>query len=326
MNGNRLVVICMLLLLPSCGNEQAQSAADRPAAATGADTPTEMPPPAAMSGPATIIARGESEIAGVRAEIHSLDRGSDDVLTLQFSLINEGDANLDFGYTFTDPAHSVPDFSGIGGVHLIDAANREKHTVTRDADSRCVCSRKIDSIPPGGRSLLWAKYPAPPVGVERVSVMIPKFLPIDEVPIGIAAPAAPRAEGALASAAGEIPGQSVVVRRLSRGSGDIVDLRFAIINDSDEPISFGYDFADANYEVPDFNTIGGVYLLDSEQRQKHGVMRDPDNKCSCSGGLGEVKKGEKIELWAKLTAPPASTRRLSVVVPHFLPMDDVPLE
>ncbi|MBW3563646.1 MAG: hypothetical protein KY459_02870 [Acidobacteria bacterium] len=324
MNGNRLVVICLLLLLSSCGEEQAPSSAAQPEA----DTPAETPPSATtpVSGPGPIIARGESEIPGVRAEIHSLDRGSDDVLTLVFSVINGGDANLDFGYTFTDPAHDVLDYSGIGGVHLIDAANREKHMVMRDADSRCICSRKIESIPPGGRSLLWAKYPAPPVGVERVSVIVPKFLPIDEVPIGIAAPVAPPSDGALASAAGEIPAQRVVVRKLSRGSGDIVDLRFAIINDSDEPIGFGYDFADTNYEVPDFNTVGGVYLLDSEQRQKHGVIRDPDNKCSCSGELRELKKGEKIELWAKLTSPPASTRRLSVVVPHFLPMDDVPLE
>jgi hypothetical protein len=31
---------------------------------------------------------------------------------------------------------------------------------------------------------LWARFPAPPAGVQKVSVVIPHFLPIDDVPIG----------------------------------------------------------------------------------------------------------------------------------------------
>jgi hypothetical protein len=30
---------------------------------------------------------------------------------------------------------------------------------------------------------LWAKFPAPPDNVEKISVVIPKFLPLDDVPI-----------------------------------------------------------------------------------------------------------------------------------------------
>ncbi|HVT44381.1 MAG TPA: hypothetical protein VMT00_08320, partial [Thermoanaerobaculia bacterium] len=214
------------------------------------------------------------------------------------------------------------------GVYLIDAAGREKISVMRDADNRCICSRKPDSIETGGRALVWAKFPAPTGEVERVSIVIPKFLPIDEVAIGSTPQAVPPSGSptVLASAVGEIPGQRVEIRKLARGSGDIIDLRLALINDSDQPMDFGYDFVDPNHNVPDFNSIGGVYLLDPVAREKHGVIRDQENKCTCSQGIKDLEKGQKVELWAKLTAPPASADRLTVVIPHFLPMDDVPLE
>jgi hypothetical protein len=328
MNGKSRVALCLLFVVLGCGKEEVPPRSESGSAAPATQAATSAEPAAAepAAGLTTVIAAGESEIPGVRAEIHSLDRGTAGILTLEFSLINKGEEDLAFDYTFTDPSHSVADFGGIGGVYLIDATGREKISVMRDADNRCICSRKLDSIGTGGRARLWAKFQGPSGEVGRVSMVIPKFLPIDEVPIG-STPAPPSGSPTvLASAAGEIPGQRVEIRKLARGSGDIVDLRLTIINDSDQPIGFGYDFVDPNQEVPDFNSIGGVYLLDPMAREKHGVIRDPENKCVCSQGIKDLEKGQKVELWAKLTAPPASTDRLSVVVPHFLPMDDVPLE
>ena len=36
----------------------------------------------------------------------------------------------------------------------------------------------------GSRANHWAKFPAPPDDVERISVLVPQFAPMDEVPLG----------------------------------------------------------------------------------------------------------------------------------------------
>jgi hypothetical protein len=38
-------------------------------------------------------------------------------------------------------------------------------------------------IKAGARSNMWAKFAAPPAGVEKVTVVVPDFQPIDGVPI-----------------------------------------------------------------------------------------------------------------------------------------------
>ena len=337
MNTFRLTIICLVIALVSCQKSEAPATAEQapPASTAAAQPEAAAPAPAEAAAPAPpstlpIIATGQSEIAGVRAEIHGLTRGTGEILTLTFSLVNDGTDDLDFSYTFTDPSYSVPDFGGIGGIYLVDPTGMEKLSVMRDPENRCICSRKIRTIAVGKRAQLWAKFPSPAASVEHVSIIIPKFLPIDDVPVGAAASAtsadASESRTILAVAHGEIPGQRVEVSQLKRGSGGVVDLRFAIVNDSDQTVSFDYNFADPSHDVADFGGIGGVYLLDPLARDKHAVIRDPENKCACSQSVKDLGSGERVELWAKFPATDTPAKLLSVVVPHFLPLDDVPIE
>ena len=39
----------------------------------------------------------------------------------------------------------------------------------------------------------------------------------------------------------------------------------------------------------------------------------------------DLKPGERVNLWSKFPAPPEDVQKISVVVPHFGPMDDVPI-
>jgi hypothetical protein len=41
----------------------------------------------------------------------------------------------------------------------------------------------VKGIPPGGRVNLWAKFPAPPDDVNQITVVVPKFQPMDDVPL-----------------------------------------------------------------------------------------------------------------------------------------------
>jgi hypothetical protein len=135
------------------------------------------------SAPAPVLAVADGEVTGVKAEIYELKRTGGDTLTLKFSISNGSPEVLNFGYNFVEKGKDVPDYNAIGGVHLIDAEGKKKYFVVRDAEGYCACSRDIKGISPGSRSQLWAKFPAPPDNVQKISVVVPHFLPVEDVPI-----------------------------------------------------------------------------------------------------------------------------------------------
>jgi hypothetical protein len=129
--------------------------------------------------------------------------------------------------------------------------------------------------------------------------------------------AAPGVPGVLAMADGESPGARVEVQELKRTGGDTLTIRFFMINDADKPLGFGCG------TFGDCGSISGTHLIDG--KTTHPVVRDKEGHCLCSRGLGRLEPKSRVSLWARFPAPPASTQKVTVVVPHFLPMDDVPV-
>jgi hypothetical protein len=138
------------------------------------------------------------------------------------------------------------------------------------------------------------------------------------------APATPQpvTKNAIASADGEKSGVRLDVTELKRSSGGTVNLKFVIINDADERLNFGYDFVEKDRGYGD---IGGVHLIDPAGKKKYFVARDTENNCVCSRSLKDLEKKSSINLWAKFPAPPPEVKKISIVVPHFSPLDDVPI-
>jgi len=128
---------------------------------------------------------------------------------------------------------------------------------------------------------------------------------------------------AIASSDGEQPGRRVEVTELKRVSGGTVSLKFTMINDSDE-IAFHDAYGEAGHSK-DFGSIGGVALVDPVGKKKYLVVRDSDGACVCSRDIPNIAKASRLNLWAKLPAPPEDVRKISVSIPHFAPMDDVPI-
>jgi hypothetical protein len=65
--------------------------------------------------------------------------------------------------------------------------------------------------------------------------------------------------------------------------------------------------------------------FDLAGKKKYEVVRDTDKNCVCSRDLQPVKSKSRVNMWAKFLAPPDSVQKLGVVIPHFMPMDDVAL-
>ena len=140
-------------------------------------------------------------------------------------------------------------------------------------------------------------------------------------PAAPAAPAAAPAKAALATAEGEKSGSRVEIQELKRVSGGTMMLRFALINDADEKLNFGYDFGAGS--TTDSGTVGGVHLIEPVGKKKYLVVRDTENKCDCSRGVRDIAAKSRANLWARFPAPPDSVEKITIVVPKFSPMDDV---
>jgi len=134
-----------------------------------------------MAGAQTVIASTDGEEAGLRLDVTEVKRGSGDTLTVKFTITNSSDKAFNFANDFGDSDFN--DSGNLGGMHLIDAPNRKKYLVIRDSEKQCLCSTKVYQVEAGGAINLWAKFPAPPPDVQNIGIVLPRFIPLDDVPI-----------------------------------------------------------------------------------------------------------------------------------------------
>lgn len=124
----------------------------------------------------------------------------------------------------------------------------------------------------------------------------------------------------IATTDGETPGTSIQVQELKLVSGALM-LKFTVKNESDKAVDL-YNKMGAS----DALSVDGIYLLDVPGKKKYLVVRDADNLCLCSRSINRnLGPNESEALWAKFPPPPDSVQKVGVVVPHFIPMDDVPI-
>jgi hypothetical protein len=122
----------------------------------------------------TAPARAEAQQApGVRVEVRELKRTSGDTLTLRAVVVNDSDQKFRVA---EGTSLSVPK------IYLLDTANRRKYTVARDEKAKCICSPS-PVVKAKSRKEIWAKFGAPPEGVQKLTVVIPQFAPLEDVPI-----------------------------------------------------------------------------------------------------------------------------------------------
>ncbi|HEY6136208.1 MAG TPA: hypothetical protein VI670_00420 [Thermoanaerobaculia bacterium] len=173
-------------------NEPATSTAASAAAPTATTAPASAPAPApapASAGTAAAnvpagIASADAETSGVKVVVQELKRTSGGTVAMKFTITNGSDKAMGTGYAFGDKDHEIADFNSVGGVHLVDEAGKKKYFVVRDTDGKCVCSQGVKDLKPGGTANLWARFPAPPDNVAKITVIVPHFQPMDDVPIG----------------------------------------------------------------------------------------------------------------------------------------------
>jgi hypothetical protein len=125
----------------------------------------------------------ESQVPGMKIEIRDLKRDEGGTLTLRFQLTNERNTEVPLSQLAGRGNDWGSDYTYVSGMYLLDIANRKKQLVVRDSEGKCICSLlSYARLSAGGKVNLWAKFPAPPENVRKVSVMLANFEPVD-VPI-----------------------------------------------------------------------------------------------------------------------------------------------
>lgn len=180
--------------------------------------------------------------------------------------------------------------------------------------------QKDEALPPHQASAPQATEAASPAPMQAPPSATAS--PVAAVPAS--SPTVMPASGGIATADGEQSGVSLMVTELKRSSGGTATLKFTIVNNGAEAVQFSYRMADPEYSGVDYNTLGGVHLIDPVNKKKYFVVRDSDRHCVCSRDLKDIAPGSRLNLWAKFPAP-ADAQQVTIVVPHFIPMDDVPI-
>ena len=118
---------------------------------------------------------GEGEKAGTKIVVRGLKRDDGGTVTLRFQVVN--DSNV------SHPMYQLIGNSLDGHAHLIDAANKKKYLVVKDSSGKCECAPIRDNVDKGSPVNLWVKFPAPPESVQKVTVVVDGFEPVESVPI-----------------------------------------------------------------------------------------------------------------------------------------------
>ena len=74
------------------------------------------------------------------------------------------------------------------------------------------------------------------------------------------------------------------------------------------------------------DSVDGVYLLDRAHGRKYLVARDPEGRCICDAGIGDMRVSDSsVTLSATYGAPAPDVHAVDVVVPRFGTFANVPL-
>jgi hypothetical protein len=152
----------------------------QPAAATAPVAPPSEAALATSGGPMV----QEHAVAGIEVALVEARRTSGDTVTVRWryrnttseeKVLSEGGTAWSAVYRLTMDAY------------LIDAANKKKYLVITDAEKNPIASKHGDWQGvklAGGQTLnAWAKFPAPPAEVEKITVNIPDVPPFEDAPI-----------------------------------------------------------------------------------------------------------------------------------------------
>jgi len=135
--------------------------------------------PVGAQKPAGVIDTVDAEWSGVQTDLLEVRRMSDNTIRVRWRWRNTGD---------TEVVLYAHDAAGLltSETYLLDPTNKKKHLVVTDAGGRPIGTDIGSSfrVKPKESYAAWAKFPAPPANIEKITVVIAKTPAFEDVIIG----------------------------------------------------------------------------------------------------------------------------------------------
>jgi hypothetical protein len=134
--------------------------------------------PATAQKQAGVIETADAGWSGVQTELLEARRMSDDTVRVRWRWRNTTDKKVHL-------------FSGGEGdkalkqdAYVLDPKNKKKHLVVTDSQGKLIGSALAwTDLGPKESLAVWAKFPAPPADVDKITVVIPKTPPFEDIAI-----------------------------------------------------------------------------------------------------------------------------------------------
>jgi hypothetical protein len=160
---------------------EAEGGQDADGAPVGTSAPADEPP-------ADTLATVEGQPPFASLEIVDLRR-VEDTVTLEFVMVADDSASTtpvrDLFAAPMDQGGTEERRISVSGVTLVDQVNRKRHLVLRDTEGACLCTRFEGYVDANLRYPQSAQFAAPPDDVDRMTVQVPGFPAIDNVPLRV---------------------------------------------------------------------------------------------------------------------------------------------
>ncbi len=118
----------------------------------------------------------DAEWSGVQTDLLEVRRMSDNTVRVRWRWRNTAAKSV---HLFsTDEARNALKLE----TYLIDPANKKKHFAVTDSGGKVVgTALGYLDLDPKGTTSVWAKFPAPPAGVDKITVVIARTPPFEDV-------------------------------------------------------------------------------------------------------------------------------------------------
>ncbi|MDE3719894.1 hypothetical protein PWG71_00720 [Nocardiopsis sp. N85] len=123
---------------------------------------------------------------GLNAEVHQAERSSEgNIVSITWSVKNSGSERVVLAWlsdrTYT---YSGPNFAGVTALNQEHAT---RYHPIMDSTGACLCSGKTSNdfsqrVEPGDQVAYWSLFSIPD-GVEELTIEIPNFEPIEDIPV-----------------------------------------------------------------------------------------------------------------------------------------------
>lgn len=120
----------------------------------------------------------------------------------------------------------------------------------------------------------------------------------------------------------EDPNLRCEILEVKRVSGGALNIRWRLVNGAGQPGGLAatggkpirYDFS---WEQ--------LYYIDPAENKKYQFLTDSGGNRIVNVFYGQLQPGQQRANWAKFPAPPPTSSKISIYIPHFPPFEDIPV-